>query len=70
MGLLYLYVLAEDHFGFRKNRGTPEAILCLRSTVERSTAVNRKMCIALVDLLRAFDNVNWNITKEILKMIK
>jgi len=28
--------LAEDQFGFRKNRGTPEAIFCLRNIVEKS----------------------------------
>jgi len=28
--------LAEDQVGFRKNRGTREAILCLRNTVEKS----------------------------------
>jgi len=28
-------LLAEDQFGFRKNRGTREAILCLRMIIEK-----------------------------------
>jgi len=27
------------------------------------------MCIAFVDLLKAFDNVNWKVIMKILKMI-
>jgi len=62
--------LAEDQFGFRKNRGTREAILCLRNIVEKSFEVNQKVYIAFVDLLKAFDNANWNVMRKILKMIK
>ena len=62
--------LIEDQFGFRKNRGTREAILCLRSIVQKSFTVNTKTYIAFVDLLKAFDNLNWNIMMKILKMIK
>jgi len=28
--------LAEDQFGFRKNRGTQESILCLLNVIEKS----------------------------------
>ena len=62
--------LAEDLFGFRKNRGTREAILCLRNIVEKSFRVNKKVHIAFVGLLKAFDNVNWKVMMKILKMIK
>jgi len=62
--------LAEDQVGFRKNRGTREAILCLRSIVEKSFTVNKKAYIAFVDLLKAFDDVNWNVMMKILKIIK
>ena len=62
--------LAEEQFGFRKNRCTREAILCLRNIIEKSFNVNKKVYIAFVDLLKAFDNVNWNIMMKILKMIK
>jgi hypothetical protein len=62
--------LAEDQFGFRKNRGTREAIVYLRNIVEKSFEVNQKVYIAFVDLLKAFDNANWNVMRKILKMIK
>ena len=62
--------LAEDQHGFRKNRGAREAILCLRNIVEKSFEVNKKVYIAFVDLLKAFDNVIWNIMMKILKMNK
>ena len=61
--------LAEDQFGFRKNRGTREAILCLRNVVEKSFKVNKKMYIAFVGLQRAVDCVNRNVMMKILKMI-
>jgi len=50
--------LTEDQHGFRKNRGTREAILCLRNIVEKSFKVNKKVYIASVDLLKGLDNVN------------
>jgi len=62
--------LTEDQHGFRKNRGTQEAILCLRNIVEKSFKVNKKIYIAFVDLLKGLDNVNWNVMMKILKMIK
>jgi len=61
---------AEDQHGFRKNRGTREAILCLRKIVEKSFKVNKKVYIAFVDLLKTFNNVNWNVMMKILEMIK
>lgn len=61
--------LADDQFGFRRNRGTREAILCLRNIVEKSFQVNKRVYIAFVDLLKAFDRVNWNVLMQILKRI-
>ena len=37
---------------------------------EKYFAVNRTVYIAFVDLLKAFDNVNWNVMMKILKVIK
>jgi hypothetical protein len=62
--------LTEDQFGFRKNRGTQEVILCLRNAVDKSFKVNKKLYIAFVDLMKAFNNLKWNIMMKILKMIK
>jgi hypothetical protein len=45
-------------------------ILCLWYTVEKSFKVNKKPYIAFADLMKAFYNVNWNITMKTLKMIK
>ena len=50
--------LVEDQFGFRKNRGTREAILCLQNNVQKSFKLNKKVHITFVDILKAFDNVN------------
>ena len=52
--------LSENQFGFRKNRGTREAILCLRVMVEKTIHVNKPLYVAFVDLEKAFDNVEWN----------
>jgi hypothetical protein len=52
--------LSEIQFGFRKNRGTREAILCLRIMIEKSIHVNKQLYVAFVDLEKAFDKVEWN----------
>ena len=44
--------------------------MCFRNIVEKIFKVNKKVCIAFVDLLKAFDNVNWNAMMKILKMIE
>jgi len=44
--------------------------LCLRNIVEKSFTVNKKVYIAFVDLLKAFENVNLKVMMKILKMIK
>jgi len=51
--------LTEDQFGFRKNRGTREAILCLRLIMEKMFRINKPIYIAFLDLEKAFDNVRW-----------
>lgn len=61
--------LEEDQFGFRRNRGTREAILCLRMIMEKMYRVNKPMYIAFIDLEKAFDNVNWEILFNIMKTI-
>jgi len=45
--------------------------LRLRNIVEKSfTAKKKKVYIAIVDVLKAFDTVNWNVMMKILNMIK
>ena len=53
--------LAEERFGFWKNRGTIEAILCLRNLVEKGFKVNKNLYFAFVDLPKAFDIVNCDV---------
>jgi len=42
----------------------------LRNIVEKSFTVNKKVYVAFVDLLKAFDNINLNVMMKPLKMIK
>jgi len=62
--------LTEEQFAFRKNRGAHQAILCLQNILQKYFRVNIKIYFAFVDLLKAFDNVNWYEMMKILKMIK
>ena len=62
--------LSEDQFGFRRNRGTREAILSLRTIIEKALRINKNIIIAFIDIEKAFDNVNWNIMLKTLKRLK
>ena len=59
--------LGEDYFGFRRNRGTREAILSLRLIIERAFIREESVYIGFIDLEKAFDNVNWEIMIKVLK---
>ena len=52
--------LDEDQFGFRKSKGTREAILALRILKEKRMEKNKLTLIAFADLEKAFDSVDWN----------
>jgi hypothetical protein len=62
--------LAEDQFGFRKNRGTGEAIFVFENYCREKFYSKQIIYIAFVDLLKAFNVVNWNVMMKILKKIK
>ncbi len=51
--------LAEDQFGFRKGRGTRDAIAALRVLNERSIQHGLDVYICFVDYEKAFDRVVW-----------
>jgi hypothetical protein len=51
--------LGQDQFGFRKGRGTREAIAALRSMGERSLENGNDLFVCYVDYEKAFDRVNW-----------
>ena len=61
--------LAEDQFGFRRNKGTRDAILALRLITAKRRAFGQKTAIAFIDLEKAFDNVNWEIMFKILEKL-
>jgi hypothetical protein len=52
-------MLTEDQFGFRKGRGTREAILGLRLIIEKRLRKDQDTFIAFIDLEKAFDKVDW-----------
>ena len=44
--------------------------MCLRNIVQKSFKANKNLYITFLDLLRAFDKVNYDLMMKILKMIK
>ena len=61
--------LEEDQFGFRKGRGTRDAIGCMRMLTERVLELNREICVCFIDYEKAFDMVRWDILLDLLKEI-
>lgn len=51
--------LSDDQFGFRRNKGTREAILSLRILIEKQIEFNKDTFITFIELEKAFDNVPW-----------
>jgi len=52
--------LKNDQYGFRRQKGTREAILGLRVLIEKQIDRNKITYLAFIDLEKAFDKVNWN----------
>lgn len=46
--------LTEDQFGFRRNTGTGEAILCLRLITEKMSRTDEPLYVAFLDLGKGF----------------
>ncbi|KAI5738261.1 hypothetical protein M8J77_004739 [Diaphorina citri] len=61
--------MGEDQFGFRKGKGTRDAIGCLRMIGERMMEVNKDLYVSFVDWEKAFDRVDWCIMFGILRDI-
>src|ERR1700733_8676094 len=51
--------LGEDQFGFRRGRGTRNAVASLRVLAERSIQHDQDIYICFVDYEKAFDRVDW-----------
>jgi len=60
-------VLGEDQFGFRRGKGTRDAIGMLRIIAEWTLKIDEELCICFIDWQKAFDQVNWT---KLLQMLK
>jgi hypothetical protein len=50
--------LGEDQFGFRRGKGTRDAIGMLRIISERTLVIDEELCACFIDWKKAFDHVN------------
>jgi len=60
-------VLGEDQFGFRRGKGTRDAIWMMRIISERNLEIDEGLCVCFIDWQKAFDRVNWTKLMRILK---
>jgi len=51
-------VLGEDQFGFRRGRGTRNAIGMLRIISERTLEIDEELCVCFIDWQKALDRVS------------
>jgi len=56
--------LSESQMGFRKGKGTRDAIFQLRMIGERTLKMGRKLCVCFVDYQKAFDRVKHDKLSE------
>ena len=55
---LFEKVCPETQFGFRSERGTIDMVIIARQLQEKSREQQRSICMAFIDLTKAFDTVN------------
>ena len=60
-------VLGEDQFGFRKGKGTRDAIGMMRIIAQRTLEIEEERCFCFIDWQKEFDRVNWTKLMQILK---
>ena len=61
--------LEDEQFGFRKGKGTRNAIGLIRTIGERYIEKDKDVYAVFVDLEKAFDRVNWGKLWGILNKI-
>lgn len=61
--------ISPNQFGFRREKGTREAIGILRTICERSIEFGNSVYACFVDLEKAFDRIDWKILLSTLKEI-
>jgi hypothetical protein len=59
--------LGEDPFGFRRGKGTRDAIGMLRIISKRNFVIHEELCVCFIDWQKAFDRVNLTKLMQILK---
>jgi hypothetical protein len=50
-------VLGEDQFGFRRGKGTRDAIGLMKIIPEQSLDMHEELCACFIDWQKAFDHV-------------
>jgi retron-type reverse transcriptase len=63
------HFLTDDQFGFRRGRGTRDAIATLRTLAERSLEFGQSVYVCFVDYEKAFDRVDWKKLMSILRKL-
>ena len=61
--------LAEDQFGFRKGKGTREAVSCVRNLLERAIEMQNIVYLCFIDYRKAFDRIKHDQLVQDLKEI-
>ena len=61
--------LGSDQFGFRKGRGTRQAIETVRTIGERYLEHGKDVYICFIDCEKAFNRVHWTYLFDVLKRI-
>jgi hypothetical protein len=61
-------IIPENQTGFRKGKGTREAILQLRTICERNMDMKKDTYICFIDFQKAFDKVRHNKLREVMKL--
>ena len=60
------FLISKEQFGFMPDRGTRNAILCLRVIAERLLNHQQKLFVCFIDFVKAFDKVRHNEVLEAL----
>ena len=60
------FLISKEQFGFKPDRGTRNAILCLRVIAERLLNHQQKLFVCFIDFVKAFDKVRHNEVLEAL----
>jgi len=60
-------VLGEDQFGFRRRKGTGDAVALLRIISVQMLGIDEKLCACFTDWQKAFDRGKWTKLMRILK---